>query len=415
MHMTMSAHSHGSHTRAVHAGETPDPTTGSLVPPIHQTSVFVFRDTEHMHAVFSGRTPGNIYTRYGNPTQRAVEEKVAALEGAEDALVFSSGTAAILTAVLTAVQPGQHLVSARDIYGGTFEIFRDLLPRFGVEVTFVDVRDTDAMASAVRPNTRMLYVESPTNPTLRLADLAAVAGVARECGLVSVIDNTFASPAGQTPLQFGLDVVVHSATKYLGGHSDLSGGVLVAKAAFVEKARTLRRTMGGVLDPHASWLLLRGLRTLALRVERQSANALALARHLEQHPGVEAVYYPGLVSHPQHALAQRQMRLFGGMLSFDVRGTAGTTARVVDGLRLATLAPSLGGVETLVVIPALSSHRQFSLEDRALAGVRDTTVRLSVGIEDVDDLIRDLDGALRAAGAGEGRRENVGSNAGVGT
>lgn len=384
----------GFSTKAVHAGEGRDPQTGTIITPIYQTSNFAFPSTQDLLAYMTEEREGYIYTRYGNPTLRAAEVKVTELEGVEDAAVFSSGMAAITTAMMSLASAGDHIVSTRDIYGGTYTLLNEVLPRFGVETSFVETTDIDAMEEAIRDETKAIFVESPTNPTLKVVDLARVARLGRRRGVRVVIDNTFATPYNQQPSRLGIDIIVHSATKYLGGHNDLTAGVVAGPKEFIKKVKDMLKVLGGVLDPHAAWLLLRGLKTLGLRVERQNLNGMRVAEYLESHPKVRRVHYPGLKSHPQHSLARRQMRSFGGVVSFEVDGDLETAIRFVDSVKMIFITPSLGGTETLITQPATTSHYRVAREERLKAGITDGLIRLSVGIEDPEDIIADLEQAF---------------------
>ena len=384
----------GFSTKAVHAGEKRDPSTGAVVTPIYETSVFAFSSTKELIEVMSEKAEGYIYTRYGNPTVRTVERKMAELEGAEDVAVFSSGMAAITTTIFTLVSSGDHVVSTRDLYGGTLEFFKDVLPKFGVEVSLVEATDFDEMKSAIRKNTKVIYAETPTNPTLKLVDVSKIAKLGKKKGITVVVDSTFASPYNLKPIQFDIDIVVHSATKYLGGHNDVTAGVVGGPESFVQKLKEMRKHLGGTLDPLAAWLLLRGLKTLGLRMERHNFNGMRVAKYLEKHPKVKRVYYPGLPSHPQYSIAKRQMKGFGGVVSFEIDGDFETTMKFVDNLKLCFLAASLGGAETLATQPVTCSHYFVSTEDRKKAGITDQLVRLALGIEDPEDIIADLEQAF---------------------
>ena len=346
----------GFSTKAVRAGERTDPETGAVVTPIYETSVFAFTSTKQLIDAVSEKNSRDVYTRWSNPTITAAEKKIAELEGAEDCAVFSSGMAAISTAIISLVSPGDHIVSVRDLYGGTVGLFSDLMSRFGVRTTFVEATNIDEISSAVKSNTKILFLETPTNPTLKLVDLQKAAEIAAEHGAKVLVDNTFASPYNQQPLQFGCDATLHSATKYLAGHNDVTAGAIAGPRELIEPMKKLRRTLGGVLDPHGAWLLLRGMKTLALRMAKHNSNGQQIAEYLENHPNVEKVYYPGLRTHPQHTLAKRQMKGFGGVLSFELKGDLNQTIRFVDNLKLALLGPSLGGTETLVSQPSTASH-----------------------------------------------------------
>jgi cystathionine beta-lyase/cystathionine gamma-synthase len=384
----------GISTACVHAGSSPDPSTGALVTPIYQSSTFAFRDTQHVVNVISGKEKGNVYTRHSNPTTRAVEDKMTELEGAGDSLAFSSGMAAISTLLLALLRSGENIVSMDSLYGGTFELFRDIMPRLGISITLVDGTDPSGVEKAMRPNTRVLYLESPTNPTIRVVDVRRLSEIASSRGVVTVVDNTFATPVNQQPLKLGAQVVAHSATKYLAGHSDLIAGIVSGSSEAVAQVRHFRKILGGVMDPHAAWLLLRGLKTLAVRVEKQNQSAMELALFLRHHPAVERVHYPGLSDNPDHSIAKNQMSGFGGMLSFEVKGGYAGASSFASALRVAALAPSLGGVETLVTQPVTTSHYWLSPAERARAGISDSLVRVSVGLEDVRDLIDDFESAL---------------------
>jgi methionine-gamma-lyase len=338
--------------------------------------------------------PTEFYTRYGNPTHKQVEATIAALEGGEAALLAASGMGAIFTAMLCGLRAGDHVVAQRNLYAGTAKLVEELLPRWGIEHTFVSQTDAADFAAAVRPNTKLIYVETPTNPLMRITDLRAVAALGRERGITTMVDNTFATPVNQRPLELGIDVCVHSATKYLGGHSDITAGVVVGTREFVESAWKFGLVAGAVLGPFDAWLLLRGLRTLGLRVERHNRNALALARFLETHTQVERVHYPGLESHPQHTLARAQMSGFTGMLGVEVRGGFRAAEKFMGALRLGANAASLGGYETLVVHPAAMWGLQLSHEQRAAMSIGDNLVRVSVGLEDEVDLLKDFARAL---------------------
>ncbi len=381
-------------TKCVHSGNPPDPSSGALVTPICQSSTFAFRDTQHVLGVVSGKLEGHLYTRHSNPTVRAVEEKISELESAGDSLAFSSGMAAISTSLLALASSGQNVVSMDTIYGGTFELFRDIFPRLGISVTLVDGTEPSAVESALSPDTRVLYLESPTNPLLRVVDIRRLADAATRIGAVTVVDSTFATPVNQQPLSLGATLVIHSATKYLAGHSDTVAGTVSGSSELIHRIRGFRKILGGVMDPHAAWLLLRGLKTLAVRVQKQNQSAAELASFLEAHSAVERVNYPGLEGHPDRAIAASQMTGFGGMLSFELKGGFDAASRFASSLKVATLAPSLGGVETLVTQPVTTSHYFLSEEERANAGISDGLVRVSVGLEDVPDLIADFESAL---------------------
>jgi cystathionine gamma-synthase len=378
-------------TESVRGGVNLKKRHAAMAQPIYQTSTFQVSDSDQQL-----RTTGSdmYYTRYGNPTHTAVEQAIAELEGTDTALLFSSGMTAISTSILALVKSGDHIVAQRDLYGGVTKFLSNWASRFGIETTFVDTTDYDQHARAIRPNTKLLYLESPTNPTLRVVDLHRASAIAREHGLITLIDSTFATPINTRPAEFGIDLVLHSGTKYLGGHTDLICGVAAGRRDLIDKIRETRTTLGGVMDPHAAFLLLRGMKTLAVRVERQNQSALRIAEFLTRHSQVRSVNYPFLQGHPQRALAMEQMKGGGGLLSFEVEGSGEDARKVSESLQLFTLAPSLGGVESLVSIPVLTSHLMISAEHREKMGITEQLVRLSVGIENTDDLIADLNQAL---------------------
>lgn len=379
-------------TKAVHGKEKPSKANRPVRLPIYQSATFEVENIEDQVKI-SGTD--HFYTRYGNPTFTLCEAAIAALENAEAGMIFPSGMAAITTAVLSNVQAGDHIVAQLDLYGTTYKFLEQWLFKYGIETTFVPTNDLDATRRAVRPNTKILYLETPTNPTLKLVDLRTMAVLARELGLVSMVDSTFNTPINVRPIDLGIDVVLHSATKYLSGHADLIGGVVVGSAHFVKKLHGVRSVLGSVMDPHAAWLLHRGLRSLALRMERHNQNALDIAEFLQQHSQVLTVNYPFLQSHPQYALARDQMIGGGGLLSFEIKGSAKQAQQVVNALRLFTIAPSLGGLESLVTMPAMTSHVEMLPEERLSMGVSDQLIRLAIGIENVNDLINDLTQALQ--------------------
>ncbi len=369
-------------------------TDSAIAPPIHQSSTFRAQSPAEFAEMATRPHHERYYTRYGNPTLARVEKVIAALEGAEAALVTSSGMGAITTTVLALVQAGDHIVAQRNHYMGTTKLLTEVLPRFGVTATLVDQTDMAAFAAAITPQTKLILVETPSNPTLQLTDLPAVAELGRTHGILTFADNTFASPINQRPLDHGIDLVMHAATKYLGGHHDLSAGVVAGSKALIDKIWEAHIVVGAVLGPIDGWLLLRGLRTLPMRVAQHNRNALAIARFLAEHPAIEAVYYPGLETHPQYALAQRQMRGFGGVLSFAVKGGYSATQRFIARLKLPTQAVSLGGYESLVVHAAAMWVGTLGEEGLTQAGIHPSLVRFSVGLEDERDLIADLQQAL---------------------
>jgi methionine-gamma-lyase len=381
-------------TIAVHAGKDRHGVAGPVATPIIQSSNFIFSSTRELKLWAEGRSNAYIYTRYGNPTLAAAESAIAGLEGSESALVTSSGMAAISSALLTILGSGDEVIATQQLYGGSYRLMRDVFPKLGITVRHVEA-DLHGIESLVTTKTRALYVETPTNPALRLVDLKRSGDFARRHGLVSLVDNTFASPVLQRPTEFGFDLVLHSATKYIAGHSDLIAGAVAGGKKWVDRVRQTVIYLGGSMDPGAAFLLLRGIRTLPLRMRRHCDNAMTVARFLEKHPRVSAVHYPGLSSHPDHALARRQMDGYGGMLSFDLKGGLSAARRFCDRVHLFLLAVSLGGVESLVVLPAYSSHYRMSGAELKKAGISEGTVRMSVGIEDAEDLIEDLRQALR--------------------
>jgi methionine-gamma-lyase len=387
-------------TLAVHAGTRTDPQTGARVAPIHRASAFAFPTVEEMAETFAGRRGRYIYTRYENPTLEAAEQRIAALEGAEGAVLFASGMAALTAAFLSVGAAGEHVVAQEELYGGTTRLLAGLLPRLGLEVTFAPASQIAALDRFLAPNTRAVHLETPTNPTLRVVDVAEVARRGREAGVAVIVDNTFATPVNQRPLALGATMSIHSATKFLGGHGDLLAGVVAAGGAALERIREVRKETGAILDVEAGWLLDRSLKTLAIRVEAQNRNAAAMAGHLAGRPEVAAVHYPGLPDHPGHAIARRQMTGgFGGLVAFEMKGGAAAAARFVEALELIPLLPTLGGVETSVLVPAVSSHSMIPEEARRRAGVTGGLIRLSAGIEDAADLLADLDRGLSAASA----------------
>jgi cystathionine gamma-lyase len=375
-------------TRCIHAGQEPDPTTGAVMMPIYATSTYVQQSP--------GVNKGYDYARTKNPTRMAFERCIADLEGGSAAFAFASGLAAIST-TLECLDHNSHVISVDDLYGGSRRLFERVRKRsMGLEVSYVDLTDPGAIEAAIRPNTRLIWVETPTNPLLKLVDLERVAAIARRRGIWAAADNTFASPYVQRPLEHGFDLVVHSTTKYLNGHSDMVGGVAIVadNADLAERLKFLQNAVGAIQGPFDSFLALRGLKTLALRMERHCASGLKIAAWLERHSKVRRVFYPGLASHPQHALAKKQMRAFGGMISANLNGTLDDARRFLERCQLFALAESLGGVESLIEHPALMTHGSVPADVRAALGISDTLVRLSVGIEDPDDLIADLDAAL---------------------
>jgi len=385
-------------TLAVHGGETRKKAHDSVTTPIVWSATYAFANTAEIESYFKGDLEREEYGRYGNPTVRAAEKKLAALEGAEDTALFSSGMAAATTALFELLKAGDHVVLTNDCYRRTRQFVTKFLSRLGVESTLVAPGDEEALRAALRPGrTKVILAESPTNPYLRVADLSAFVRVRNSCpGTNLIIDGTFATPVNQRPLAEGVDLVIHSCTKYLGGHNDLLAGAVCGRAGLVQAIKDLRGVLGGVLDPQSAFLLIRGLKTLPLRVQRQNQTALEVAAWLERHPRVRQVFYPGLESHPDHAIARRQMRGFGGVVSFRIRGDARETSRVIDACKLATIAPSLGAAETLIEQPAYMSYFELTTAEREAIGIYDDLVRLSLGLEDAEDVIADLEQALSA-------------------
>lgn len=386
--MTQSSRPLGFATRCIHAGQAPDPSTGAVMPPIYTTSTYA-QSSPGVHK-------GYDYSRTRNPTRNAWERCIADLEGGVRGFAFASGMAATST-VIELLDAGSHIVATDDLYGGTFRLFERVRRRTAnLDIAFSDLATVDALNAAIRPNTRLIWIETPTNPTLRLVDIAQVAEYARKRGILTVVDNTFASPWVQRPLELGADIVVHSATKYLNGHSDMVGGVAVAaNAELADKIGFLQNAVGSISGPFDSFLALRGLKTLPLRMRQASESSLEIAQWLEKHPNVTRVLYPGLPSHPQHALAKRQMKNgFSGIVTFFVKGGMEESRRFLERLRIFTIAESLGGVESLVDHPGLMTHASIPPEKRQALGIDDALIRLSVGIEDTEDLIADLDEAL---------------------
>lgn len=383
------------YTKAVHAGDDHSSHYGALSVPIYPASVFAFTDADDGAAIHNEEKDGYYYGRLGNPTQRALETAVAELENTDAALALASGMAAVSAAIFTLVKSGEHIVAPQSMYATTTNFLHHLKERFNIETTFVDATSAENYRAAIQPNTKLFWIETPTNPLVLITDIEAVTTIARENGIATVADNTFATPFNQRPCELGVDAVIHSATKYLGGHSDLTAGVLVGKSEVVEAARHgANKFYGGNIAPQVAWLVIRGIKTLALRMERHNSNAFAIANMLGDHPKVEAVYYPGLESHQNHEIAKRQMPGgYGGMIGLDL-GTVEAGKTFANSVRLCTLATSLGGVETILQHSASMTHAPIPREDRLKAGITDGLIRLSVGVEDVNDLIDDLTQAL---------------------
>jgi len=386
-------------TQAVHAGEDKVKPYHALTMPIVQTSTYAFEDTaaliEHMQHKEDKLPPERVeYGRYGNPTQRVVERKVAALDGGEDALLYASGMCAITSTMLALLSAGDHVVFTDDCYRRTREFCLVYLQRFGIEATMVPMGDYAALEAAIQDNTRLIFSETPTNPYMRILDMERVVDIARRHGVKVFLDSTFATPCNLRPLEFGVDLVTHSVTKYLGGHNDLLGGVVTGPAETIARLKEVQGVLGGVPDAHNAYLLLRGLKTLAIRVAKQNENGMKVAQFLESHPKIRRVYYPGLPSHPDHELATRQMAGFGGVVSFEPEANMDKTSAFIDAVRIPYIGPSLGGVESIIEQPALMSHFTLNKEERLAIGIKDELVRYALGIEDADDLIADLEQAL---------------------
>ena len=378
-------------TRAIHAGEPRRKYADSITTPIIQTSTFTFRDSQHIEDYTKKGQEHFEYGRYGNPTAKIAEKRLADLEGAEDCVVFTSGMSAITTTILTLVQSGDHIVITDDSYKKTLEFCRSYLKQFGVECTIVPFGDYEGLEHAIKKNTRFIFSESPTNPYLNIFDLVKIKKIADKHNVLTLIDSTFATPLNQRPLEFGMDLVLQSCTKYLAGHNDILAGAVLGRTELVEKIRSLHKSMGGLIDPHCCYLLLRGLKTFPLRVKKQNETALQIAEFLEGHPRVKRVYYPFLKSHPHYNVAAEQMTGGGGVVTFEIKGTLRDAKRFLDALELCYIGPSLGGVETLITHPALVSYYDYTRKDRYKIGITDTLFRLAVGIEDVEDLIADLE------------------------
>lgn len=384
----------GINSRMIHAGEFDNP-LGSATVPIYQSSTFIFENADHGARCFSGEDNGYIYTRIGNPTIHALETLVADLEGGAEGIATSSGMAAVNTLYMALLSKGDHMISSAAVYGPSRVVMEQHWSRFGVESTYVNTSDIEAIKAAFKPNTRMLYIETPANPTMEITDLKACAALAHEHGALLVVDNTFSSPYLQRPLELGADAVFHSMTKFLNGHADIVAGMIIAKdKALGKKLRSMMVTMGCNMDPHQAFMVIRGIKTLGIRIERAQQSAMKIAQFLEAHPKVEWVKYPGLESHPQHQLAKEQMFGYGTMISFGLKGGFEAGKILMNSVELAILAVSLGGVETLIQHPASMTHSKMKPEDRLKAGITEGLVRYSVGIEDIDDLIEDLEQGL---------------------
>ncbi len=382
-------------TRSIHAGEPRRKYADSITTPIIQTSTFTFQNSKHIEDYTRKGKEHFEYGRYGNPTAKIAEKRLADLEGAEDCVVFTSGMSAITTTILTLVQSGDHIVITDDSYKKTLEFCRSYMKQFGVECTIVPFGNYETLEGAVKKNTRFIFSESPTNPYLNIFDLAKIKKIADKHNVLTLIDSTFATPFNQRPIEFGMDLVLQSCTKYLAGHNDILAGAVLGRAELVDKIRNLHKSMGGLIDPHCCYLLLRGLKTFPLRVKKQNETALRIAEFLEGHPRVKKVYYPFLKSHPHYEVAKEQMKGGGGVVTFDIKGTLNDAKRFLDRLKLCYIGPSLGGVETLITHPALVSYYNYSRKERYQLGITDTLFRLAVGIEDAEDIINDLQHGLK--------------------
>jgi len=384
----------GFSTKAVHSGEVRYNEYGSITTPIVQTSTFIFKNVEEIRKLPEGVAGRYEYGRYGHPTQVAAEGKLAALEGAEDAVLFSSGMSAITTSLFAILEAGQHIVITDDAYKRTLDFCKACLDRFDIECTVVKMCDYDAMEKAIRPNTRLFFSESPTNPYLNIMDLEQLMNIFRGRDILVISDSTFATPYNQKPLEYGIDIVIHSATKYLGGHNDLLGGVVLGAKELTTPIREYLKITGGVIDPHPSYLLIRGLKTFELRMKRHNENGQLVAEYLESHPKVKRVYYPGLASHPHHDVAKRQMKGFGGVVTFEVKDDVSYALEFMSRLKIINIGPSLGGVESLITHPATISYYSVPRKERLALGIKDGLIRLAVGVENSEDIINDIDQAL---------------------
>ena len=382
-------------TAVIHAGQHPDRMYGGVSVPIYQSSTFAFESAEQGAARFAGKEDGYIYTRISNPTTKALEDNIAYLENGYKGLATATGMAALSTLVMALTDKNSHMISTDAIYGGSRGALEQLFPKFGVDCDFIDTSDLDVIKRHLKSNTKLLFIETPANPTMVISDIEACAQLAHDHGMPLIVDNTFASPMLQKPLDFGADIVYHSVTKFINGHSDVVGGVIIPRTAeLYESIHSTLTLFGGTMDPHQSWLVLRGSKTLALRIEKSQETAMKLAQYLEKHPKIKWMNYPGLESHPQHNLAKKQMKGFGSMLCFGVRGGYEASRKMINAMKLCTLAVSLGGIESLIQHPASMTHANVSKEDKQKAGITDDLIRLSVGCEGYEDLEADLEQAL---------------------
>ncbi|TQV81567.1 methionine gamma-lyase [Aliikangiella coralliicola] len=388
-------HSKHVETKTIHAGKIKDAQFGALSTPIYQTSTFIFDNVQQGAARFMGEEEGFIYGRLGNPTVRELERRMAALELTEDAAAFGSGMGAVSATLLANLSQGDHIVASAALYGCTFALLNHKFPQFGIEVSFVDMTDEEAIRAAIKPNTKVIYFETPINPNLVIIDIAKITSIAKEHQLVSIVDNTFMSPALQTPAEFGIDLIIHSATKYLNGHGDVIAGITCGSKEQIENIKlTTLKDMGAVMSPNDAWLIIRGLKTLSVRVERHCSNAQKVAEFLETHPRIRCVNYPGLPSHQGFPLIGKQMQAGGGIMAFEIEGTFDDAVAFMNSLEMCSIAVSLGDAESLIQHPASMTHSPYEEEERASAGISETLVRLSVGLENIEDIICDLTQAL---------------------
>lgn len=378
-------------TQAIHAGRINDEQFGSLATPLYQTSTFVFENAKQGADRFAGEADGYIYSRLGNPTTRQLEQRVAALEAMEDAAAAATGMGAVSAALLANLSAGDHLISSKAVYGCSFALMSHMLTKFGIEVTFVDMTEPSNIEAAIRPNTKVLFLETPINPNMVVLDLAAIGKIARKHDLIAIADNTFMTPMLQQPVKFGFDIVIHSATKYLNGHGDVVAGIICGTSEMIQHIKlTALKDIGATMSPHDAWLILRGIKTLPIRVERHCANAQKVAEFLEQHPKIETVYYPGLPSHPGYKYIGNQMKAAGGVIAFELKGDLAAGEAFINRMQLFSIAVSLGDAESLIQHPASMTHSPYTQEERLAAGISDSLIRISVGLENVEDLIADL-------------------------
>ena len=386
---------HHQNTQCIHGPQKANDPHGALTSPLYQTSTFHFENAAQGAARFAGEEPGYIYTRLGNPTTTELEQKVAQLEGCEAAAATATGMGAVSASVLSFLSQGDHLIASSALYGCTFAFFAHMLPRWGIEVTFVDMTNESELRAAIKPNSKMIFVETPINPTMAVIDLALIGNVAKQHHLLSVVDNTFLTPLLQSPKQYGIDIIMHSATKYLNGHGDVVAGIVCGSLEHITQIKmTVLKDIGATISPHDAWLINRGLKTLAIRVERHCQSAQTIAEYLEAHPQVNKVYYPGLKSHPGYKYIGKQMKAAGGVIAFEIKGSLTDGEQFIDSMQLCTLAVSLGDAETLIQHPASMTHSPYTPEERLAAGISDGLIRLSVGLEDVNDIINDLNQAF---------------------